>query len=415
MTVTYFPVQEIQVADESSFCELLQTVDYSIPVTEVRVGEYTSGRASDMSRQNRMAKARPGYLMPRSGGSIELDIDLCGANQDTATGALPSTHWLYKLLKDGLGGGNDSEVGGLAGAAATATSMAAVTGTGLRGGIRRVGQKKDGRADGQAAVMGNPTTDMITALPAAPNAGDVVRACLMAYFAEVPGTTKRFIVAHNSTLNPGAQYGFHGCQLENITIKSAMGAVTVLTLRYRYAFWRELSGFTMPSATTPESCNAHVMAGGSVFFQARGTATRLLIAAHEWTLTLNMGLVPLPGQGGVDGLQSITGWARTRTSEFLATLAMTVEFDTAWTTAFDSDGSDANHYHCLHTLSAGEGTAATEGRHAAIYLPDVFQIGPRPTIRNWNDVTMMDLMFGCVEGPDTTNDLTRSVFRIGLS
>jgi hypothetical protein len=406
MTVAVHAVRELHYADESSFGELLQTTTYRIPVSEVRV-ETTSGRSSDASLQNRLAESRPGFLLPRSGGTLDFDCDFAGALVDTATGALAAT-WLQKLLADGLGGGDLTQVGGVAGASATTTALTNATGTRTRGAIVRVGRKGDAAADGQAAVIGNPDTSLLTALPSAPGATDVVRACLMSYPKETLGAAKRFIVGFNSTLANGAQYAFHGCQLSGLTLKIDHAGIPQVTLQYRYAYWRDLTGFTIPSAVTLEDCKSAVSAGGSYLLQSVGTTTRALVQASACSLAVTLGLQAQIGQGGVASLQNIIGWVRTGIG---AQLTLTIPWDSANATEYDSDGSDTTHKHFLACLSAGGGTTATEGRHVGFYLPRIYPIGARPAFTNWNGLVYQDVVFATREGTDTTTDLSRSAFR----
>ncbi len=406
MTIAVWNRQEIAFNDEGSFAELLQTFGTRIPVLDVRP-QFPSGRASDGSLQTRLAESRPGFLMPRGPGSIEIDVDACGSLSDTATGALSAT-WLHTQLSDGLGGGNLAQVGGVAGATASVSALTNGTGTRVRGTVLRVGQKGDGRADGQPAVTDNPTTSLLTSLPGAPNAGDVVRACLMQYPAETLGATKRFLVGWNSTLAAGSQFAFHGCQLAGLAMKIAHGQLTTLTLKYDFAHWRELSGFTVPSGTTLQDCKAAVAAGGSYNLNDVGNATRAIEAASQIALTVNLGLADQSDQRGVTQLQRVTGWVR---SGFSCQLTLTVPPASANQTDYDSDGSDSPRKHFLAALSVGGGAAASEGRHFGFYLPNMYPSGPRPTVMQWNGLVYQEKTYTAVEGPDTTNDLTRSAVR----
>lgn len=405
-----FNVQEIQYGDESAFSELLQTFTARIPVLGCRAG-FQSGRSSDGSLQNRLATSRPGYLLPRSGGTFEIDVYFCGAGVDTQTGALAHT-WLTKLLSDGLGGGDISQVGGVFGAGATTASWASATGTRTRGAVCRGGQKGDSRADGQAFVVGNPVTGSLVALPGTPNAGDLIRAGIMMYPAETLGVTKRFLVGFNSTFANGAQYVFHGCQLSGLTLKIDHMGVPQLTLQYRYAYWREVAGFTIPSAVALADCKAAASAGGSYFLQTVGTTTRALEAATAIELRIMLGLQERTGQGGVAALQNIIGWDRTQCD---ANLTLSVPWNSTKPTEYDSDGSDSISKHFLATLSAGGGQTANEGRHVGFYLPSIYPIGQRPAYTAWNGLLYQPIVYDCAEGPDTTNDLTRSVFRFYAS
>lgn len=412
--MTQFAKMEICFDDETAFAEAVDTMTKRIPVIAVRP-EFTSGRADDKSLQNRLAETRPGFLMPR-GGTLEIDFYACGANADTASGALPATHWGYHLLKDAFGGGDATEVGGTASGGSTATSLAFSGATLVRGGIIRVGKKKDGRADGQAARIGATTTtpaSLLTALPAAPNAADVIRACLLVYPTETLGTSKRFLISWGQS---GQQYIARGCHAERPVLRITHGGEPMWTIRYQVAWWEEVSGITFPIGLTLENCNWAVSAGGSYFLEAVGTTTR----AVSDTVTLEiafpgMGLRAKTTQGG-RSLQPITGFERLKDAEGpWGTLSIAIPASEAERLEYDADGSDSVEKHFLATFSAGDGNASGEGRHLSMYCPRMYYIGARPTFTNWNGLLYTPVMFGLREGTDTTNDLTRAPVMFGMS
>jgi hypothetical protein len=408
-----FSELEVQFADETVFNEQLTTFDFRIPVLAVRP-TFTSGRDTDRSLQNRLFKTRPGYLMPRSVARLEIDFYLGGAQVDTATGALVQT-WLHKLIADALGGSDLTQVGGVAGASASATALTNATGTRTRGALVRVGQVGDGRAQGQGAVIGNPNTSLLTGLPAAPNAADVVRACLMAYLDEVPGPTKRFLVAHAD--QPGMQYIFSGCQAESFVVRQVHGDLPVVTIAYVAAYWRDVT-ISTPTVEALEQCDAAVTAGGSYFLANVGTATRPdpeTMKFSEVEVALNMGLTPQLGQnGGTVALSHVIGWVRTKDPTAPAGI-VTIRRPFRAPTEYDSDGSQTIYKHLLATLSAGGGTPESEGRHVLWYTPRMYPIGQRPASSDWQGLQYTEEQYALDEGPDNTNDLTLSAFRLGMS
>lgn len=406
-----FYTQEIHVADDDDFVadgSLDSTFDDRLKIIDARV-TLTSGKAPDNSLQSRLFKTEPGFNLGRS-GTIEIDFYLFGAGADVATGALP-TPAHYKMIRDGLGGGDASQIGGVAGATATTTNMPNATGTRVLGGLARVGQLKDDKARGQPVVW-NATTGTLVAMAAAPGAADVIRPCLMVYPKETPGPTKRFLVAHTQE---GMQYILHGCQVGGFVVRTISGAITVATLQYQVMYWRPVTVAT-PTAEVLEPGKASVANAGSYVMPAVGSTTRTVMKAPEMEITLNLGLAPITGPGGVDIYQGITDWVRIKASrdEPAGTLRLTMPFDPDWGVAADPDGSDSNFYHFLFALSAGEGTTATEGRHVCGYMP-LMTFMERPGPLNWQDLTGTPLMFRLDEGPDTTNDLTKSFFRLGLT
>lgn len=402
---TQFQKQEFGFADESIYSEDVNTITYRIPVVAVRPN-FTSGRSTSRAIQNRLAKSDPGYQMPRA-GTIEFDCYGAGANADTATGALTPT-WLTKLLGDGLGGSDATEVGGTVSGGSTATSLAFSGATIPRGGIVRVGKKMDGRADGQACRVGNPSTSpatLLTALPAAPNAADVIRAALLSYPAETLGATKRFLF---SLADTGAQYMARGCQMLQPRLRIVHGDLPMWTLAYNVGFWEQVSGVSFPEGAALEDCKPRVSTGGSYHLQAVGTATRAVRDVATIELALNTQLAMRGGQGLRD-LQVGTGWDRIAPADQpFGTLTIAVQWNGTDPAAYEADGSDSNLYQFMATLSAGDGTAAGEGRHMGFACPQMYYIGSKPTFMNWNGLVYQPLVFGLTEGPDTTNDLTRA-------
>lgn len=49
------------------------------------------------------------------------------------------------------------------------------------------------------------------------------------------------------------------------------------------------------------------------------------------------------------------------------------------------------------------------------YCPQMYPVGPRPNRKNWQKLGMQDVMYGLREGPDGTNDLTKSFIRFFFS
>lgn len=409
--MSLFSQQRIAFKDEVVFNEQgVETMDFRLPVVDIRFN-LVGGRGTSMARQSRLWNTDPGYLLPKSGGSIAIDYLLCGANVDTASGALVQTAQ-HKLISDALGGSDLTGLGGVAGAGASAISLPAATGTHPRGTIIRVGQAGDGRAEGQATVVGATPAALLTGLPGVPGAADKLRASLMAYFKETLGASKRFLLGWSH--DPALQFLFTGCHCESLSI--AFGAdIAVITQVFRYAYWKKPTTPDLAAAMTMVDCEAHTNAGGSNFWQTRGTATRATEPESKAELTFNMGLQAK--QGNVPGLNrcNITGWVRTRQQNApAATLRILGEWAQTRLTEHGSDGKDTIHKHWLWTNSAGEGTTDTEGRHWSCYAPDLFPIDAPPSPEPWNDLPYEGSFYGLREGPDLTTDLSRSFWRLAL-
>lgn len=394
--------KEVSYASESSFAENASdfsalTFSKRLPVLDVRK-DFGQERMDDGSLQVRANDARPGYLGPRK-GSLEIDVYWCGHNA-VCTGALTET-WLQDLLSDGLGGGDVTQVGGTVGAGSSATSIVYSAATLVRGGMIRIGAKADGRADAQFVVVGTPFTTpatLLTAAPGAPNNNDVLYAAQIAYPKETLGVTKRFLVGHSVA---DSQFIAIGCQLESLALKLAIGEIPRLTLKYTVARWLRYTK-TVPVVATLEDCKAAIWSSGSVFLQTVGTATRATEAVNEIELTLEMGLSARDGlaTGATD--MTIVSYERMPVK---ATISLSKAFATDWDTLYDSDGSASTKKHILITGST------TDGKATAIYAPSAFIVGPRPQDVDYRGLVNTRATFRCQEGPDTTNDLTRSCIR----
>lgn len=408
-----FAQQQILVNDDAELATgvLATTFADRLAVTEARFTP-ASGKIPDGSLQARLFKTLPGFNAGR-GGTLELDDYFCGAGADVASGALP-TPIQYRMMRDGLGGGNASQVGGVAGASATAIAMPNATGTRVRGGPARVGQLKDGRALGQPTVFGDPTTDLLVALPAAPNAGDVIRPGLIVYPTETLGPVKRFRLMWGQT---NMCYDAHGCQLAGLRLTFAHGALPRRTWIYGVQYWLQVDGVTFPDATAMAGHKPSITGAGSYVLAPLGQTTRNTLRAPEIEITLNLGLAPITGPMGIDIYHQVTDWIRIKGSpdEPAGTLRLTAPWSDVFGDNYDPDGADANLYHFLFGLSAGEGTAATEGRHVLGYCPQVRYMGDRPGPMVWQGLTGTSLMFALDEGQDETNDLTRSFIRMALT
>jgi hypothetical protein len=403
-----FGLRELHTNAESSFNENAgspgsHTYDTRIPANDITLSIDQPRQSNDvvLSRQN---DGKPGFNLPRT---AELSFTVFWSGHVGATtGSLTET-WLQELISDGLGGGDITQVGGTAGASATATDLPNTTATLVDGGIFRVGAIGDGRAEGQAAVVDDATGgSLLTALPGAANTGDVVYATQIAYPTESPSTTRRFLVGWTET---GAQYHLTGCQLSSLTFQTEIGQIPTLTLTYRGAYW-ERSAVTIPSSSpTIESCEAAPFAGGSVFYQTAATVTRATVQPSSLTFTVDLGLQEQLGPDTDVQYQNIVGWVRTQAKP---SLSMTIPWATANETPWDSDSNDTTFKHVLVTMNPAD------GRAVGFYMPKAYQMDPYPTATESNGLLYQTLNLMGIEGvPGTTggdgaSDLTKSAFRL---
>ena len=395
-----FITREVLVNDEVSFAENANSVssntyDTRVPVEEATF-EFTQERLPDLALQSRQNERQPGYLGTRE-CRITLRMPWYGHNSG-ATGALTETV-LQSLLGDGLGGNDTTGTGVTSGSGAGTEGVGDFDAASTAGLIYLVGTKGDGGGDGQAVVVSNTTGDALTNMPAAPSS-DQVYATQVAYPTETnPSVTKRFLLGFTTT---NAQYHALGCQLESVSISTPIGGKPEVTLVYRGAYW-DRGAETIPHGVTMPASNWAPVAGGSVFINSVGTATRATVTPSAIEFSVDMGLSPNVGPGGTGIYQYIVGWERTMAKP---RLTMTIPWVTTYETIFDTDGSNTTHQHILITCNP------TAGRSVGLYLPRAYVAGARPTFTDNSGLLYQTITWEGREGTTTTNDLTRSAFRL---
>lgn len=400
-----FKLRQVLVADEASFAEnvtALGSVTWSkhIPVLDATF-EPMHQREPDEAHRARLANAALTHKGARR-GKLRIRSYWMGHISDP-TGALTET-WQQDLIGDGLGGNATSQVGGVLSGTPTTISLPFTGATLLRGGIVRVGAKADGRADGQAAVVGSAITtpaSLLTALPAAPAAADVLRAAMLAYHSEGATLgTKRFAVLHATT---GAQYFLFGCQLSGVKVVMPVGGKPTMELEYEVAYY-ERSALSYPNSLALQSHDCAPITGGSFFLQDVGTTTRALKNVAELELDIALGLDPIKAIGGAAAYQDTVGWARTGCDVHVRAR---MPWESSFETLFDTENPSYTKKHMLVTLNTGN------GRSVGFYAPSCFLEGQRPDypvqVGNQNYV---ETYWRCSEGPDETNELTRSAIRL---
>lgn len=401
-----FSLRQVLVNSESSFGEFISapgsaTFDTNIPITEA---EFTAGqtRVDDAAFQSRLAVKRAGHKGHRS-GTLRIKARVPGHNT-APTGALTTT-WLHTLLGDALGGKLSNAAGTTLSAASSASSFTLTTSTNWGDGyIGRVGSKGDGRGDGQPFVASGVAADVVTALtalPATPNSSDVVYGCLLAFLTEGASlVTKRFAVMHSTT---GAQFVLQGCQLASFDIEYDFEGMPMIELVYSVAYW-ETSAISFPNSTALSASNSAPNAGGSLFLQAVGTATRSVLPVATMKLSVELGLEPQIGPGGSAHYQNVCGWVRTA---FDVKVTIGVPWTADWQTFWDTENASLTNKHLLFAANAGH------GRVSGFYCPSMFPCGERPSVPvNVKEQDYVTFMLQATEGPDTDTALSRSSLRL---
>jgi hypothetical protein len=400
-------LREILVNDDTTFCQYAEAPGSNTYDTRLKVQSYTletsQERIRDGAVQSRSNAESLSHLGSKS-ASLEITMYLGGHDSDP-TGALTATA-LYTLLKDAMGGGNSAQVGGTVNVGTSATQFSLTAATLVAGAFCRVGDKTDARGNGQALVVNNAATaTVLTALGGTPSTGDVIRPMLTIYPDESTLTTltaKRFLIATTTT---SAQYHVMGAQLASITFNTPIAGLPTVTLRYLAAYWQK-SAVSTPGATALSVCTPGPTTGGSCFIQDFGTATRATLVPSSINFSIDLGLEPIRGLGGLGTYQEITGWVRTQSKP---SLSMRFPYTTDFATRFNLANASYTYYHVLLTLNA------IPGRSVAVYMPRAFQVGNSPEgVVEENGQDYVELNLVGTESTTETTELTRSAWRIGL-
>lgn len=343
------------------------------------------------------------YARGPQGGTISFEVNLTGLGS-TAAGAAPAS-----ALSTFLGTVFGSTATGLAtgttatGGTATVPLTTAANGA-AAGSLVKVGAKADGRADGQFGAVASHATNsltLLTALPAAPNNGDVIYASRMVYGKQTPSTASDVASVRFRFQTSLQQYIMHGCYPTSAEVSINVGAVPRVKVTYSVSWWETTTG-TFPSAVSVQDFTAAPVTGGSLFMNTVGTATRATLAARSVTFSLGLNNMSEPGINAAGEYQLITGASR-------GPETLNVEF------VIDSQAAGTESYlelaaqHALYTMSTGD------GRALAFYWPNLRQMEQKPSQFDDGGLWRMRLKFEATTGTDTTSDLTLSPWRMAMA
>lgn len=409
MATNVFGVRQLLYAAESTTLENAGDAQSdpswgdSLPVFDISA-DLRQERIPDAAIQSRLSHAAPGHPGVRT-ATLTFSCYALG-NLTTAASSVTET-WQGVLLKRALGG-EATTAGTTVSSATSASSITfASTASFAVGEAIRMGTKSDGQGDGQFGIIGTvgPPTVMLTAFPGQPDASDVCYACGTIYHDESASVlTERFLVMHDTT---GAQFALFGCVPTSIVYNIPVGpsALPTITFTYEAGYWRTIST-TFPNSTARANDYCAPVAGGSFFIQDVGTVTRATYTPAEINLSLGLKFEPIYGPPNTSGgaWQNITGWTKTGMG---AMLEVKRPWDATPATFWDSENSTITYKQILFTANP------TDGRAWGFYMPRVMPAGNRGSgVVNVNNQNYSTETFQAVEGPTTTNELTRSSIRI---
>jgi hypothetical protein len=201
-----------------------------------------------------------------------------------------------------------------AGGSTTTNVVTAASGTFARGSLCRLGAAGDARGGGKFYAINNHTgTSLLLrhATQGALNAADVVHAAVNFYFPEtIAGTAVKGL--RFRFLSGDKKYIARGCWIQSVALTS-----TNVSERPRWEFevgvseWDTTDTGSFPSAVASNQHNPAPVCGGAIQVQDAGVTTRNERNARDFTLTIETGIQPLRGHGGVWPYQTFVGAVRT--------------------------------------------------------------------------------------------------------
>ena len=393
---------------ESAWCESSTTYGSRLAV----LGEIdASGLTQAKDDPERAVQYMQEGTMPIrgvKGGSFTTDIWIPGHGSATDSGT-PTAEEHETILGYVLG--NTTAGGAATTASAGTTTITTAAASGLTAGqIFWGGVKADGRMDGQAGVVSTHSSNTLTslvAMPAAASGTDAIASAVMAYFTETPSSASVPSVRQRA-LTADQQYAMRGMFAQSIAISGLNPQEKPrASITWGVSDWDPVSA-TFPSSTSVDSFNPAPTAGGSLFVQNRGTATRQTYTCRSFEVSIDLGIQPVMGPGGVGSNQVIVGAVR-GPARITATFVVDSESATASPTWPGRWDSDSQFYHLLFNANG-----AASGKRVALYMPNCCIIDRKPVQIAQNGINRESITMQAYMGTDTTSELTRSAFRIGL-
>lgn len=342
------------------------------------------------------------------GELFSIDLLLTG-HGGTAAGALTPTD-LATLLGYAIGGLYTSDVGGVAAAGGTATGIEVASGATIAiASLLRAGIPADTRGGGQFYAVGatgaNPELTLLTAMPAALNASDVIYATQMIYPIETGAETMQSLRFRLLTANE--HWDVFGCAPVRIAISQTNPAeIPRITIGFSGAWARPVSGgATFPSATATAAKDGVMIGNGSLFAQVVGTTTRQTFPVRTLSIDIQNEVAQLRGLGGTGTGQTVDAVRRLRCG-----LKMTATVDapaTGTRTIYDAWAA-RQFWHLLWTASAEDGKAV------GLYIPNARFESQPVQVSSSDDLNAVSCTWEALTTAVSTNDRTLSSWRLCL-
>jgi hypothetical protein len=383
----------------------------------------TSGLVQDAIEPGRTVQTLQGGTAPilgPKGGSFRMRLWLHGHGSSTSgatTIDAVETFLGYAFGKpSGSTGALVSASAGttINGSGSTTTILVTTaSATFARGSLCRVGASglsADGRGSGQWYAVGDHTSTNLTlrhaTITAAANA-DVVYSATNFWLPElatnsgVRGLRMRFVT-------PDQQYRCHGCFPMSITFGGLNPAETpYIEIEWGVTWWTSTSGGTWPSAVSRNDYNPAPIGGGSMVIGDVGSSTRTAYSIRAFSVSVELGIVPLDGHGGADPYGRYVGAVRTP-SKIRA--SFTIDAETAGTNTFETKYLAGTSQWFTWSGSTAAGSAL--GMHA-----QNFKLDKRPKqIAGPNGINSFVVEGYCCSGTtDTTTDLSQAALVVAYA
>lgn len=396
---------------ESTWGESVNTYSKRLPTLEkVDLSGLTqamieTGKITDLKQGG--TKSIPGI----QGGSFKIKTHLYGHGSSTA-GSISAQDEVADFLAYTIGqGGVLSASSGTTATGGTANiPTTTASGTFTAGSLCRFGSLGDARGEGQAvAISSHSTTNMtlLTNLGAAPNNGDVIYSGDMIISPELPSSSYEVYGWRFLLQTANAQYSCHGCFPKSISF-SGLNAGEIPTVEIEMGVsWFTARNGTFPNAVSLPTFTPAPCAGGSVFFNTVGTATRAALTIRDFKLDYSLGIKELMSPNSSNSYQTIVGAVRTRDNIKVSfaldagDASTSPTYDAAWLT------NDAKHL--LYTLNS------QNGKSVAMYFPNLHWSGNRPTQMDMDGINRVQCEFMAHAADAGATDMLRSAFRMLMS
>ena len=393
---------------EASWCEVSTT--YGSRLACLGLPDFSGLNQTKIDAERAIQYANDGTMPIRghkSDSEFSFDYWPAGHGSTTAGAVTREEHELmtgYFLGSSATGGSGGTATGGTANIPTTSGESLIV------GQIGWCGVKGDGRGDGQAFVVGTDgagSLTLLTNLPGAPTNGDVIYGGAHAYVNEAAASVA-ITSLRGRALTNNQNYAMRGQYPKSWSLAGTNpGEIPRVTATLGVSDW-DPTATTLPSATAIDEFNAASCAGGSLFINNVGTATRAVYDARDFAINVALNTIALPGPGGNSALQRDVGAVRGPT---MITVSFTLDAQTAsatptWEGLWDSD---SQYYHLLWNANG-----AATGKRLAVYFPRLCIVDKKPVQFSRNGVNSIRVTMQAYTGATTTSELTLSAMRIAF-